>query len=39
VAADYSTRGIKRVDVPEFYDVDEYRPKIIHVQGKPMFLY
>ena len=39
VAADYSTRGVKRVDVPEFYDVDEYRPKIIHVQGKPMFLY
>ncbi len=39
VAADYSTRGVKRVDVPEFYDVDEYRPKIVHVQGKPMFLY
>ena len=39
VAADYSTRGLKRVDVPEFYDVDEYRPKISHVQGKPMFLY
>ena len=39
VAADYSTRGLKRVDVPEFYDVDEYRPKIAHVQGKPMFLY
>jgi len=27
------------VDVPEFYDVDEYRPMIAHVQGKPMFLY
>jgi len=39
VAADYSTRGLKRVDVPEFYDVDEYRPMIAHVQGKPMFLY
>ncbi|HID34532.1 MAG TPA: phosphofructokinase, partial [Anaerolineae bacterium] len=39
VAADYSTRGVKQVDVPEFYDVDEYRPKIVHVQGKPMFLY
>jgi 6-phosphofructokinase 1 len=39
VAADYSTRGVKRVDVAEFYDVDEYRPKIAHVQGKPMFLY
>ena len=39
VAADYSTRGVKRVDVAEFYDVNEYRPKIAHVQGKPMFLY
>jgi len=39
VAADYSTRSVKRVDVAEFYDVDEYRPKISHVQGKPMFLY
>ena len=39
VAADYSTRGLKRVDVPEFYDVDQYRPMIAHVQGKPMFLY
>lgn len=39
VAADYSTRSVKRVDVAEFYDVDEYRPKVAHVQGKPMFLY
>ncbi len=39
VAADYSTRGVKLVDVAEFYDVNEYRPKIAHVQGKPMFLY
>ena len=39
VAADYTSRGIKRVDVDEFYDVNEYRPKIAHVQGKPMFLY
>lgn len=39
VAADYSTRSIKRVDVAEFYDVEEYRPKVSHVQGKPMFLY
>ncbi len=39
VAADYTMRGIKRVDVDEFYDVDEYRPKVSHVQGKPMFLY
>ena len=39
VAADYTTRGVKRVDVDEFYDIDEYKPKVAHVQGKPMFLY
>jgi len=33
------TSGIKRVDVEELYDVEEYRPKIQHVLGKPMFLY
>ncbi|NIP43169.1 MAG: phosphofructokinase, partial [Aliifodinibius sp.] len=33
------TSGIKRVDVDEFYDVDEYRPRIRQVLGKPMFLY
>ncbi len=31
--------GQKRVDVRELYDVEEYRPKIRHVGGKPMFLY
>ncbi len=31
--------GVKRVDVGEFYDVDEYRPRIRHVGGKPLFLY
>ena len=31
--------GIKRVDVGELYDSDQYRPKIRHVMGKPMFLY
>ncbi len=31
--------GVKRVDVDELYDVDQYRPKIRHVGGKPMFLY
>ncbi len=30
--------GTKRVDVGEFYDTDEYRPKLRHVEGKPMFL-
>lgn len=33
------TTGQKRVDVRELYDVDEYRPKVRHVGGKPMFLY
>lgn len=31
--------GLKRVDVEELYDVEEYRPKVRHVMGKPMFLY
>lgn len=31
--------GVKRVDVDELYDVQEYRPKVRHVLGKPMFLY
>ncbi|VBB46953.1 6-phosphofructokinase [uncultured Desulfatiglans sp.] len=31
--------GQKRVDVRELYDADEYRPKVRHVSGKPMFLY
>lgn len=33
------TSGVKRVDVDELYDVDQYRPKVRHVLGKPMFLY
>ena len=31
--------GVKRVDVDELYEIDEYRPKVHHVMGKPMFLY
>jgi 6-phosphofructokinase 1 len=31
--------GVKRVDVGELYEEDEYRPKVHHVMGKPMFLY
>jgi 6-phosphofructokinase 1 len=31
--------GARQVDVDELYDVDEYRPKIWHMDGKPMFLY
>ncbi|MCB0047670.1 MAG: ATP-dependent 6-phosphofructokinase [Caldilineaceae bacterium] len=33
------TSGLKRVDVDELYDVKQYRPKVRHVLGKPMFLY
>ena len=33
------TAGQKRVDVRELYDADQYRPKVRHVSGKPMFLY
>lgn len=33
------TAGVKRVDVDELYDVDQYRPKVRNVLGKPMFLY
>jgi 6-phosphofructokinase 1 len=32
------TRGEKQVNVPDLYDVDEYRPKVAHVFGKPMYL-
>ena len=31
--------GKKRVDVDEMYDVDQYRPRIVDMLGKPMFLY
>ena len=33
------SRGIKRVDVDELYNTDQCRPKVRHVEGKPMFLY
>jgi 6-phosphofructokinase 1 len=33
------TSGIKRVNVDEFYDIDNYRPNIKNLEGKPMFLY
>lgn len=32
-------QGTKRVDIDELYDATEYRPKVRHVDGKPMFLY
>ncbi|MBK8792789.1 MAG: 6-phosphofructokinase [Holophaga sp.] len=33
------SEGKRRVDVDEFYDSAEYRPKVRQVEGKPMFLY
>ncbi len=33
------TQGTKRVDVDELYDVENYKPKVSKVLGKPMFLY
>lgn len=39
VSADIITEGKKRVDVDELYDVAQYRPKVAHLLGKPMFLY
>ncbi|UCG24993.1 MAG: 6-phosphofructokinase [Chloroflexota bacterium] len=31
--------GVKRVDVDELYDAEQYRPKVYNVLDKPMFLY
>jgi 6-phosphofructokinase len=39
VPADMPTQGVKRVDVSELYDAQEYRPHMTHLLGKPMFLY
>jgi 6-phosphofructokinase 1 len=32
------SQGVKRVNVGELYDTDQYRPKVRHVFGMPMFL-
>jgi len=39
VPLDVISRKVKRVDVDELYDVHQYRPKVAHQMGKPMFLY
>ncbi len=39
VSAESPTLGVKHVDVRALYDVDNYRPKVWHVLGEPMFLY
>lgn len=39
VPANVLSQGVKRVDVDELYDIDAYRPKVRHVNQKPLFLY
>jgi 6-phosphofructokinase 1 len=39
VPMDMISKSVKRVDVDELYDVEQYRPKVSHQMGKPMFLY
>jgi 6-phosphofructokinase len=39
VSVNVITEGRKRVDVDELYDIEQYRPKVAHLLGKPMFLY
>lgn len=39
IPIDTITQGVKRVDVAELYDAENYRPHVKHLLGKPMFLY
>jgi 6-phosphofructokinase 1 len=39
VPVDTCVQGVKRVDVDELYDTENYRPRVKHPLGKPMFLY
>ncbi|HSH78285.1 MAG TPA: 6-phosphofructokinase, partial [Herpetosiphonaceae bacterium] len=39
VPVETMTQGLKRVDVAELYDAENYRPRVSHLLGKPMFLY
>jgi ATP-dependent phosphofructokinase / diphosphate-dependent phosphofructokinase len=39
VPIDSCISGLKRVDVDELYDRDQYRAQVNHLLGKPMFLY
>ncbi len=32
-------QGVKRVDVGELYDPEQYKPKVVDLLNKPMFLY
>lgn len=39
IPIDSIASGLKRVDVDELYDSEEYKPKVAHLLNKPMFLY
>ncbi len=39
IPIDSIASGLKRVDVDELYDADQYKPKVAHLLNKPMFLY
>ena len=39
VPVETSVLGTKQVDVHELYDSEQYRPRVSHLLGKPMFLY
>jgi ATP-dependent phosphofructokinase / diphosphate-dependent phosphofructokinase len=39
VSIDVTGQSKKRVDVPRYYDAEEYRPKVAEVLGMPMFLH
>lgn len=39
VPIDTCVSGLKRVDVDELYDKEQYRARVHHLLGKPMFLY
>jgi ATP-dependent phosphofructokinase / diphosphate-dependent phosphofructokinase len=39
VPIDTMMQGVKRVDVAALYDRDNYRPRVMDMLGKPMFLY
>ncbi len=39
VSIDTIGQGLKRVDVGELYDPEQYKPKVVDLLNKPMFLY
>ncbi|MBN2501212.1 MAG: 6-phosphofructokinase, partial [Anaerolineales bacterium] len=39
VPGDTPSKGTRKVDVNELYDIEKYKPKLRTARGKPMFLY